>query len=68
MTAYKDEGVAYQRTVCPDAEATDGMRLTYTDATAHNSMFGAQWHRHGLSRAGRPLRKLVNTAGTWRIV
>ncbi|MEV0623991.1 hypothetical protein AB0I81_62500 [Nonomuraea sp. NPDC050404] len=62
VTAYDGESVSYQLTVYPHTEATDGMRLSYTDATAHDWMFGVLWHRHGLSRSGRPLWKLVNTS------
>ncbi|WP_345577218.1 hypothetical protein [Nonomuraea rosea] len=53
--------MAYQLAVASHAEATDGVRLSFVDATAHDWMFGVLWHRHGLCRAGRPLWKLVNT-------
>ncbi|SET31083.1 hypothetical protein SAMN05421811_102707 [Nonomuraea wenchangensis] len=62
VTAFEGEAVSYQVAFVADAEATDGVRLSYTDATAHDWMFGVLWHRQGLSRAGRPLWKLVNTA------
>ncbi|MER7362183.1 hypothetical protein [Nonomuraea wenchangensis] len=62
MTAFEGEALSYQVALVADAEATDGVRLSYTDATAHDWMFGVLWHRQGLSRAGRPLWKLVNTA------
>jgi hypothetical protein len=62
VTAYEGESVAYWLAISAHAEATDGMRLSYTDATVHDWMFGVLWHRQGLSRAGRPLWKLVNTS------
>ncbi|GAA3678703.1 hypothetical protein GCM10022224_048600 [Nonomuraea antimicrobica] len=62
VTAHEDETIAYRLALASHAEATDGIRLSYTDAVAHDWMFGVLWHRQCLSRAGRPLWKLVNTA------
>jgi hypothetical protein len=61
VTAYDGESITYQLALAPHAGTTDGMRLTYVDAAETDWMFGALWHRHGLSRTGRPLWKLVNT-------
>ncbi|MDP4501091.1 hypothetical protein [Nonomuraea turcica] len=62
VTAYDGENVAYQLALVPSAEATDGIRLSYADPTEHDWMFGVLWHRHGLTRAGHPQWKLVNTS------
>lgn len=62
VTAYDSESIAYQLALAPHAGTTNGVRLTYVDATDQDWRFGALWHRHGLSRVGRPLWKLVNTA------
>ncbi|MFI7126045.1 hypothetical protein ACIBQ1_10150 [Nonomuraea sp. NPDC050153] len=61
VTAYDGEDIRYQLTLAPSPEATDGIRLSYADVTEHDRLFGALWHRHGLTRAGRPEWKLVNT-------
>ncbi|TMR88122.1 hypothetical protein [Nonomuraea basaltis] len=62
ITAYDGESVAYQLALAAHLEATDGIRLSYADATETDWLFGVLWHRHGMSRAGRPLWKPVNTA------
>ncbi|MEV3980813.1 hypothetical protein [Nonomuraea sp. NPDC049758] len=61
VTAHEDETIPYRLVLAAHLEATDGLRLSYTDAIDTDWMFGALWHRHGLSRSGRPLWKLVNT-------
>ncbi|MBB5776236.1 hypothetical protein [Nonomuraea jabiensis] len=61
VTAYDGEDVTYQLALARSAEATDGIRLSYADPVETDWMFGVLWHRHGLSRAGNPQWKLVNT-------
>jgi hypothetical protein len=62
VTAYDGESIAYQLALTPHAGTTDGIRLTYVDSVETDWMFGVLWHRHGMSRFGRPLWRLVNTA------
>ncbi|TYB69781.1 hypothetical protein FXF51_06345 [Nonomuraea sp. PA05] len=62
ITAYDGEDIPYQLALAPHAEATDGQRLSYVNAVPTDWMFGVLWHRHGLSRAGNPEWKLVNTS------
>ncbi|WP_431920460.1 hypothetical protein [Nonomuraea jabiensis] len=61
MTAYDGEDITYQLALVRSAEATDGVRLSYADPVDTDWMFGALWHRHGMTRAGHPQWKLVNT-------
>ncbi|MGW4411755.1 hypothetical protein ACWEJ6_47575 [Nonomuraea sp. NPDC004702] len=61
ITAYDGEDVDYQLALASHPEATNGMRLSYVDAVPTDWMFGVLWHRHGLSRAGNPDWKRVNT-------
>lgn len=61
VTAYDGEDVDYQLALAPHPEATDGRRLSYMDPVATDWMFGVLWHRHGMTRAGSPAWKLVNT-------
>lgn len=62
ITAYSEEVVSYQLALAPALEATDGLRLAYADPVDSDWMFGVLWHRHGMTRAGLPEWKLVNTA------
>ncbi|SET46954.1 hypothetical protein SAMN05421811_103137 [Nonomuraea wenchangensis] len=61
VTAYDGEHVTYQLTLVADETATDGIRMSYADETATDRMFGVLWHRHGMTRTGRPMWRLVNT-------
>ncbi|MFC4005810.1 hypothetical protein ACFOY2_01150 [Nonomuraea purpurea] len=61
ITAYDEEAVPYRLTFARDREATDGWRLSYTDAIPLDWMFGVLWSRQGLHRRGQPRWKLVNT-------
>lgn len=61
ITAFSGEDVTYQLAIAPALEATNGFRLSYSDPTESDWLFGVLWHRHGMSRAGRPEWKLVNT-------
>ena len=61
ITAYEDEIVPCDLAFVPDREATDGLRLSYTDAVPQDRMLGVLWARQGLGRLGKPQWKLVNT-------
>jgi hypothetical protein len=61
VTAHDGEDILYHLALAPHREATDGQRLSYIDAVPTDWMFGVLWHRHGVSRAGAPEWKRVNT-------
>lgn len=61
VTAYDGEDVTYQLALAPSLEATDGIRLSYADPVETDWLYGVLWHRHGMTRSGRPQWKLVNT-------
>jgi hypothetical protein len=61
ITAYDGEDVTYRLVLEPHRGATDGLRLSYADALEQDWLFGVLWHRHGMTRAGAPQWKMVNT-------
>lgn len=60
ITAWSGERLPYRLAFETHPEAA-GPRLTYTDPTWYDRLYGVLWARQGLSRTGRPEWKLVNT-------
>ena len=61
ITAYSDELTPHPLAFVTHPEATDGVRLSYADASPQDRQLGVLWARQALHRRGRPEWKVVNT-------
>ncbi|WP_186404144.1 hypothetical protein [[Actinomadura] parvosata] len=53
ITAYTEDEISLPLVFVADPGATDGIRLSYADATPQDFQFGVLWACHGPHRKGR---------------